>query len=172
MRLFSVSTATAAALALLTTALAARADTATITVSGRVLPGTCTLADLTVPLDDIEAGDVTAGQASGLKPGALNLTGCAGVASGDLSFEATAEAAQDNHWRNSAASSPASGVAVALLEGTSGTTYLQKGDTTTVTVGGASAAKLDVRAGYYRKSGTAMTAGAVSTQVTVTAEYK
>lgn len=171
MKTFS-ATAALLTVALLAAAPPARADTATITVTGRVLPSTCTMGNLTVALDDIEAGDVTPGQASGLKPGVLNFTGCAGVASVDLSFDGTADAAQDNHWQNSAASGPASGVAVALLEGASGTTYLQKGATTTVPVAGASTAKLDVRAGYYRKSGTAMTAGAVSTQVTVTAVYK
>ncbi|WP_343653111.1 fimbrial protein [Stenotrophomonas sp.] len=165
-------TVCALALAGLAVIPAALADTATITVSGRVLPGTCTMANATIALDDIEAADVSLGQASGLKPGALSFIGCVGVSSIDLSFDGTGDATQDNHWQNSASTDAASGVAVALLDGTAGTTYLRNGDSKSVTVAGASSATLDLRAGYYRKSGTLMSAGAVSTQITVTADYK
>ncbi|WP_313139811.1 fimbrial protein [Stenotrophomonas sp.] len=162
----------AVALAGLAIIPSALADTATITVSGRVLPGTCTMANATIALDDIEAADVSLGQASGLKPGTLNFTGCVGVTTIDLSFDGTGDAAQDDHWQNGASSDAASGVAVALLDGPTGTTYLRKGDSKSVIVAGASSARLDLRAGYYRKSGTLMSAGAVSTQITVTADYK
>jgi len=151
----------------------AHADTATITVTGKVLPGTCTMADVPVTLADIDAADLAVGHDNNLTPATLDFTGCVGVASIDLAFDGTADATQDGHWQNQAAPNGATGVAVALLDGTSGSTYLKKGATKTVAVpGGAATAKLDIRTGYYRKAGTLLAAGAVSSQITVTATYK
>lgn len=80
----------------------------------------------------------------------LNFTGCVGVTSVDLTFEGTADAAQDGHWLNQATGG-ATGVAVALLDGTTGNDFLQKGAKKTVAVNGAATAKLDMRVSYYRK---------------------
>ncbi|HEL3781534.1 TPA: type 1 fimbrial protein [Stenotrophomonas maltophilia] len=149
------------------------ADTATITVRGNVLPGTCTIAPtLDVTLDDIDATDLKAGQDNGLKPATLNFTGCVGVGSIVLTFSGTEDAAQDGHWKNGASTGAATGVAVALLDGPTGPTAIKNGDTRNVTVNGAATAKLEMGAGYYRKAGTPLVAGAVSTQITVTADYK
>nr|WP_313226909.1 fimbrial protein [Stenotrophomonas pavanii] len=160
-----------ASLLTLGVAAQAHADSATITVTGKVLPGTCTMANVPVTLADIDATDLKTGHDNGLRPAVLNFTGCVGVTSVDLTFEGTADAAQDGHWLNQATGG-ATGVAVALLDGTTGNDFLQKGAKKTVAVNGAATAKLDMRAGYYRKAGTLLKAGDVSTQITVTADYK
>ncbi|WP_312736386.1 fimbrial protein [Stenotrophomonas sp.] len=160
-----------AALLMLGAAAQAHADSATITVTGKVLPGTCTMANVPVTLDEIDATDLKTGHDNGLKPAVLNFTGCVGVSSVDLSFDGTADAAQDGHWLNQATGG-ATGVAVALLDGTTGSVFLKKGDKKTITINGAATGKLDMRTGYYRKTGTLLKAGDVSTQITVTADYK
>ena len=161
-----------AALLMLGVAAQARADSATITVTGKVLPGTCTMADVPVALDEIDAIDLNKGGEQGLKPAALNFTGCVGVGSIDLAFDGSDDAAQDGHWLNEATGNAAEGVAVALLEGASGSTFLKKGAAKTVPVNGAATATLAMRAGYYRKSGTLLKAGDVTARITVTADYK
>lgn len=150
----------------------AHADSANITVTGKVLPGTCTMGNVPVALADIDATDLKAGHDNGLKPAVLNFTGCVGVGSIDLTFDGTDDAAQDGHWKNGASTGAATGVAVALLDGTTGTAFLKKAAKKTIPVNGAATAKLDMRSGYYRKAGTPLVAGAVSTQITVTADYK
>ncbi|MEG0183692.1 MAG: fimbrial protein [Stenotrophomonas sp.] len=157
---------------LLGAAAQAHADTATITVTGKVLPGTCTMANLPIALTDIDATALKTGHDNNLRAAVLNFTGCVGVANIDLSFDGTDDATQDGHWKNGATTGAASGVAVALLDGTTGATFLKKAATKTIAVNGAATAKLDVRAGYYRKAGTLLTAGTVSTQITVTAAYR
>jgi type 1 fimbria pilin len=149
----------------------ARADSATITVTGKVLPGTCTMADVSIALEDIDATSIKTGYDNGLKPATLSFTGCVGVASIDLSFSGAEDAAQDGHWKNTAVSDAATGVAVALLEST-GDAFLKNNAKKSLTVSGAATARLDLRSGYYRKSGTTLKAGSVGTQITVTADYK
>jgi len=161
-----------ATLLMLGAATHAHADSATITVTGKVLPGTCTMADVPVALDEIDAIDLNKGGEQGLKPAALNFTGCVGVGSIDLVFDGSDDAAQDGHWLNEATGNAAEGVAVALLEGASGSTYLKKGAKKTVTVNGAATATLEMRAGYFRNTGTLLKSGDVSTRITVTADYK
>lgn len=159
-------------LPLLAAAGQAVADSATITVTGRVLPGTCTLTPgIPVVLDEISATDLKSGHDNGLKPAVLAFTGCVGVSSIDLTFDGAVDATQDGHWQNQVADG-ATGVAVALLEGTRGTTFLQKGTKRTITLKGAADGKLDVRAGYFRKAGTLLKAGELSAQITVTAAYR
>lgn len=160
-----------AALLMLGVAGQAHADSATITVTGKVLPGTCTMANVPVTLADIDATDLKTGHDNGLKPAVLNFTGCVGVSTVDLTFEGAADAAQDGHWVNQATGG-ATGVAVALLDGTTGNVFLKKGDKKTITINGAATGKLEMRTGYYRKTGTLLKAGDVSTQITVTADYK
>lgn len=160
----------AAGMVLLAACSLAHADTATITVTGKVLPGTCTMADVPVALADIDATALKDGHENNLAAATLNFTNCLGVTNIDLSFDGSADAAQDGHWQNQATGG-ASGIAVALLDGTTGSTFLKKGGKKTVAVSGTTA-KLDMRAGYYRKSGTTLKAGDVSTQITVTADYR
>ncbi|WP_414554059.1 fimbrial protein [Stenotrophomonas forensis] len=151
----------------------AHADSATITVTGKVLPGTCTIAPtVAVALDDIDATDLKAGHDNGLKPAVLNFTSCVGVAGIDLTFDGTDDAAQDGHWKNLASTGGATGVAVALLEGTAGDVFLKKAAKRSVVVNGATTAKFDMRTGYFRDASTPLTAGTVSSQITVTAAYK
>lgn len=148
---------------------AAHADQVTLTISGRVLPGTCTLAAPAITLDPVKADEMTVGD-NKLKAGALNFTGCVGVASATLSFDGTAADGDAQRWKNIAATDAASGVSVSLLEGASGTTYLKNGDTRTLVVNGATAT-FPLRAGYYLPSTTGINAGAVETTITVTADY-
>jgi len=148
----------------------ARADSATIDVTGKVLPGTCKMANVPVTLDEIDATDLKAGHENGLKFAILDFTDCLGVTSIDLTFDGTADASQDGHWQNLSVGG-ATGVAVALVEGTTDD-FLKKGAKKTITINGAAAGKLDLRTGYYRKPGTLLKAGDVSTQITVTADYK
>ncbi|AWH45085.1 fimbrial protein [Stenotrophomonas sp. ZAC14A_NAIMI4_1] len=159
------------AMLMLATMGQARADSATIDVIGKVLPGTCTMANVPVALDEIDAVDLGTGGEHGLKPAVLNFTGCLGVTSVELTFDGTADATQDGHWQN-LSTGGATGVAVALLDGTTGNVFLKKGATKAVTINGAAAGRLDMRTGYYRKAGTLLKAGDVSTQITVTADYK
>lgn len=156
---------------LLLTPVAAFADTATLTISGRVLPGTCTLAAPAITLDPVKADEMTAATPSKLKTGALNFTGCVGVSRARLSFDGTAADGDAQRWKNTAATTPATGVSIALLSGTSGNTYLKKGDADIpVAVTGATAS-FALRAGYYIATTSGINAGNISTEIVVTAAY-
>ena len=163
---------TVAFTALAALASLASADTATLTISGRVLPGTCTLSAAPIALDPVKASDLTPGADSAIKAGALEFSGCVGVSKAVLSFAGTAADGDAERWKNTAASDPASGVSIALLAGTTGNTYLKNGDTgIEVPVTGASA-RYDLRAAYYAPVGQARVAGEVSTEIVVTADYQ
>lgn len=149
---------------------AAFADTATLTITGRVLPGTCTLAAPAIALDPIKADEMTQGD-NKLKAGALNFTGCIGVAKATLSFDGTAADGDAERWKNTASADAASGVSIALLAGASGATYLKKGDSVDLVVSGATAT-YPLRAGYYLPSASGINAGMVQTEVVVTADYQ
>lgn len=149
---------------------AAFADTATLTISGRVLPGTCTLAAPAITLDPIKADEMTLGD-NKLKAGALNFSGCIGVVKATMSFDGTAAAGDPERWENTAATDAASGVSIALLAGASGATYLKKGDSVDLAVSGASAT-YPLRAGYFLPSTSGVSAGAVQTEVVITADYE
>jgi type 1 fimbria pilin len=158
--------------ALLVTPQLALADTATLTISGRVLPGTCTLVDTSIALDPVKASDLTPGADSQIKPGALAFNGCVGVSKAVLSFAGTAADGDAERWKNTAATDPASGVSISLLAGTTGNTYLKDGDTgIDVPVTGATA-RYDLRAAYYAPAGAPLRAGEVSTEIVVTADYE
>ncbi len=159
--------------ALLAAAPVALADSATLTISGRVLPGTCTLtAAPKIDLDPVKASDLTPGADGQIKAGALEFTGCVGVSKAVLSFAGTAADGDAERWKNTATTDPASGVSISLLAGTTGTTYLKDGDTgIDVPVTGATA-RYDLRAAYYVPTGAALSAGDVSTEIVVTADYE
>ncbi|WP_286069705.1 fimbrial protein [Stenotrophomonas sp. 57] len=158
--------------ALLAAAPLALADTATLTISGRVLPGTCTLTDATIALDEVKASDLTPGTDSQIKAGALEFTGCVGVSKAVLSFAGTAADGDATRWKNTATADAAGGVSISLLSGTSGSTYLKDGDTgIDVPVTGATA-RYDLRAAYFLPTAQAPSAGLVSTEILVTADYE
>lgn len=158
--------------ALLVAAPVALADSATLTITGRVLPGTCTLTDATIALDPVKASDLTPGTDAQIKAGALEFTGCVGVSKAVLSFDGTAADGDAERWKNTAATDPASGVSISLLSGTTGNTYLKDGDTgIDVPVTGATA-RYDLRAAYHAPTGAALSAGEVSTEIVVTADYE
>lgn len=149
----------------------ASADSAMLTISGRVLPGTCTLEAPPIRLDSIKADELVVGN-NGLKASALNFTGCVGVSKALLSFRGTAADGDAQRWKNTASTDPAAGVSVALLAGASGNTYLKNGDTgIEVPVTGATAS-YSLRAGYYAAALTGLQAGDVRTEITVTADYE
>ncbi|MEN5286314.1 fimbrial protein [Stenotrophomonas lactitubi] len=158
--------------ALLAAAPLALADTATLTISGSVLPGTCTLTDARIDLDPVKASDLTPGSDSQIKLGALEFTGCVGVAKAMLSFAGTAADGDANRWKNTEATDPASGVSISLLAGTTGNTYLKDGDSgIDVAVTGATAS-YPLRAGYFASPGAVIGAGEVRADITVTADYE
>lgn len=149
----------------------ALADTATLTISGTVLPGTCTLAAPPVTLDPVKADEVVQGD-NALRQSALNFTGCVGVSKATLSFSGTAADGDAARWKNTAGTDPAGGVSVALLAGASGNTYLKDGDTgIEVPVTGATAS-YTLRAGYYVAAVAGIQPGAVQTDIIVTADYE
>ncbi len=144
---------------------------ATLTISGRVLPGTCTLAAPAITLDPVKADEMTPGAANRVKAGALNFTGCVGVSRARLSFDGTAADGDPERWKNTAATTPATGVTVALLAGATGNTYLKKGDADIpVAVSGATAS-YPLRAGYFIPNTSGINAGSISTEIVVTAAY-
>ncbi len=155
---------------LLAIAPLALADSTTLTISGRVLPGTCTLAAPPIALDPVKADEMTVGD-NKLKAGALNFTGCVGVMRARLSFDGTAADGDPERWKNTATTDAATGVGIALLAGNTGTTYLKNGDSDTVTVTGTTAS-YPLRAGYYLPSTSGINAGVVSTEIVVTAAYE
>ena len=163
-------TCLAAALALTVAAPAARADQATLTLSGRVLPGTCVLTAPATALPDIKANALTDGSST-LQTVTLRLDACAGVRQASLDFDGTEEPGNPQVWKNTAVSGAASGVAFAILDGTSGTTFVRKGSTLTVPVSGASATKA-IRVGYFKPAGAGVNAGALSAEITITAAYQ
>ncbi|EMR0602407.1 TPA: fimbrial protein [Stenotrophomonas maltophilia] len=144
---------------------------ATLTISGHVLPGTCTLAAPAITLDPVKADEMTPGAANRVKAGALNFTGCVGVSRARLSFDGTAADGDPERWKNTAATTPATGVTVALLAGATGNTYLKKGDADIpVAVSGATAS-YPLRAGYFIPNTSGINAGNISTEIVVTAAY-
>lgn len=157
---------------LLAAAPLALADSATLTITGRVLPGTCTLADAQISLDPVKASDLTPGADAQIKAGALEFTGCVGVSKAVLSFSGTPADGDAERWKNTAATDAADGVSISLLSGTTGSNYLKDGDTgIDVPVTGATA-RYDLRAAYHAPTGSSLSAGEVSTEIVVTADYE
>jgi len=144
---------------------------ATLTISGRVLPGTCTLADAAITLDPVKANDLTQGD-NLLKTGVLNFTGCVGVTKAVLSFDGTAADGDAARWKNTATTDAADGVSIALLAGATGTTYLKRGDTGIEVPVTGTTASYALRAGYYLPVLGGLRAGAVQTGIVVTAAYE
>ncbi|WP_313445847.1 fimbrial protein [Stenotrophomonas indicatrix] len=157
--------------ALLAVAPNAFADSATLTISGRVLPGTCTLDAPAITLDPVNANDLTQGD-NLLKAGVLNFTGCVGVAKAVLTFDGTAADGDAARWKNTASADAADGVSIALLAGTTGSTYLKRGDTGIDVPVSGTTASYALRAGYYLPVLGGLTAGAVQADIVVTADYE
>ncbi|MFG6069073.1 fimbrial protein [Stenotrophomonas indicatrix] len=158
--------------ALLASAPAALADTATLTISGRVLPGTCTLTAAPIALDPVKASDLTPGADSQIKSGALEFIGCVGVTKAVLSFAGTPADGDATRWKNTEATDPASGVSISLLSGTTGSNYLKDGDTGIEVPVTGTTARYDLRAAYYLPTAAVPEAGGVSTEIVVTADYQ
>lgn len=146
-------------------------DTVTLTISGKVLPGTCTLAAPAIMLDPVGADEIVDGD-NKLKAGALNFTGCVGVSKATLSFDGTAASGDPERWENTAPSDAATGVSVALLAGASGSSYLKKGDTGIDVPVTGTTASYPLRAGYYVASAAAAGPGDVRAEIVVTADYQ
>lgn len=161
--------ATAAALCL--SASSALADQATLTITGRVLPGTCTLVAPDIDLDPIKADELVQGD-NKLKAGTLDFTGCVGVGKAKLSFAGTAADGDADRWKNTATTDAADGVSVALLAGATGSTYLKNGDTGIEVVVSGATASFPLRAGYHLPAVAGVSAGAVQTEIVVTADYE
>ena len=145
---------------------------ATINVTGRILPGTCTFQAPTLPaLAPLKASDLVTGGIAGTQLSTLEFINCAGVGFIDLTFTGMADPAQDGNWQNTATVTPATGVAVALLYGNTGTDYVKNTDNRTLTVSG-DTASTPFRYGYYTTVPAAAAAGTVSAMITVTTTYR
>ncbi len=104
------------------------ADQVTLAITGRVLPGTCTLVAPAIALDPIRVDELAPGD-NKLKAGTLEFIGCVGVSKAVLSFDGAAATGDPERWENTATTDAAAGVSVALLAGATGSSYLKKGDT-------------------------------------------
>ncbi|MDI9273899.1 fimbrial protein [Stenotrophomonas sp. PFBMAA-4] len=152
----------------------AHADSATLTFTGNVLPGTCTVTpNVAVTLDDIQLPELRPGNVNldHQKPAVLHFTNCVGVSTVEVTFDGTADPTQGGQWKNLAVGG-ATNVAVILLEGASGNTTLSKGMKRMVAIGGAAIGRLDMRTSYYNHPGTVPTPGDVTAQITVIADYR
>ena len=149
----------------------AMADTAALSIDGRVLAGTCTLTAPALALASIKADELVPGDNT-LTAGALEFSGCIGVTKAVLSFDGVAADGDPLRWKNTAASTPATGVSIALLEGTNGSRYLKKGDTGIELVVSGATARFPLRAGYYLVGGSGVNAGLVHASIVVTAAYQ
>lgn len=156
--------------ALLATAPLAHANT--LTISGRVLPGTCTLAAASITLDPVKASDLVAGADGQIKAGALQFTGCIGVTKAVLSFAGTPADGDATRWKNTETTDPAGGVSISLLSGTSGSNYLKDGDSGIDVIVTGATARYDLRAAYFLPTAGVPEAGGVSTEIVVTADYQ
>ncbi len=87
---------------------ASPASSQTLSISGRVLPGTCALATPAITLDSVKADALNVGN-NNLKTSNLNFTGCIGVTKALLSFDGTAAEGDALRWKNTATSEPAKG---------------------------------------------------------------
>ncbi|MBA0446637.1 fimbrial protein [Stenotrophomonas maltophilia] len=166
-----VALRSATLVALVAVAPTVLADTATLTISGRVLPGTCVMNAPAMTLDPIKANELSQGD-NQIKAGRLDFSGCVGVTKAKLSFSGTAADGDAARWKNTADTDPAEGVSIALLAGTTGSTYLKDGDTGIEVVVTGATASYALRAGYYLPTLGAITAGAVQADITVTADYE
>jgi len=149
---------------------AARADTATLSITGRVLPGTCVLSALPVKLPDVKANDL-ADLDNHLQATTLSLTSCVGVTSAALAFDGEQDDSDARLWKNTATAGAARGVSFSILEGASGTTYIKKGTTLSVSVSGANASQ-PIRVGYHKQPRQSVSAGVMSADITITASYQ
>lgn len=162
----------ATATALCLSASAVLADQATLTITGRMLPGTCTLAAApTITLDPIKADELVQGD-NKLKAGTLDFSGCVGVSKAMLSFTGTPADGDAERWKNTATTDAADGVSIALLAGAAGSTYLKNGDAGIEVVVSGATASYALRAGYYLPAVSGVSAGAVQTEIVVTADYE
>ncbi len=148
----------------------ALADTATLTITGRVLPGTCVLSVDAVNLPGIKASDLVEGDNS-LQDSAVRLNSCVGVTRATLAFDGVEESSDPQRWKNTATSDAARGVSFSILKGTSGATYIKKSTSLDVTVSGAGSSQ-PIRVGYYKSPGQATSAGLMRAEITITASYQ
>lgn len=161
----------AIAIVLCSSASVARADQVTLAITGRVLPGTCTLVAPAIALDPIRVDELAPGD-NKLKAGTLEFIGCVGVSKAVLSFDGAAATGDPERWENTATTDAAAGVSVALLAGATGSSYLKKGDTGIDIPVTGTTASYALRAGYYATSVGAARQGEVRAEITVTADYQ
>lgn len=147
------------------------ADSATLTITGHVQPGTCTLTAAAVSLPPLRVDQLTHGD-NALTSGTIELTGCVGVRNAELSFDGVVEPGNAEVWKNTADTGAAEGVAVSLLSGEKGAAYLKKGDKVPIAVTGATS-RLSVRAGYHLTAAdpVAVVSGAIRSEILITANY-
>lgn len=151
-------------------AVPASADTTTLTITGKVLAGTCHLDIPPVTLADLPAAEVKAGDL-GMQDGKLDFKTCVAVKKVNLEFTGTAEDGDADHWKNTAAVGAARGIAVVLKDGVANDTLLKSGDKRSYNVSGNNAS-YPFKVGYHHADGAGFTAGAVAASITVNAAYE
>lgn len=152
------------------TLLASPAGAATLSISGQVLAGTCSLTVPPVTLAPLAANTLAAGD-NGLVDFKLGFADCVGVKKAKLKFDGIAAEADAARWKNTAGKGAADGVSVSLLKDLTGDTYIKQGDTVDLAVAGATA-ELPLRAGYFYTKGAVLSSGAVASSITITADYE
>jgi len=155
----------------LTASASAWADSAKLTITGKVLPGTCTLVTAPITLRNMQTGTFQEGD-NAEEPGVLQFEDCIGVTRATLTFDGAAADGDDTRWKNTAGvANAAKDVSISLLKGTSGTSNIKKGDQEPLVVSG-NVAQYLLRAAYHVAAGTQPKAGDVLAEITVTASYE
>ncbi|KOY60670.1 hypothetical protein AM629_18035 [Photorhabdus heterorhabditis] len=162
-----------------TGAVQAASDTATITVTGKVLTNTCTIdsssAEQNITLDDISDRDISKGTAGGTKEVVIVLKNCeAGASSVVVSASGATDADDASAFANvkAQAEGGATGVGVYFYQ-TNGTTKFVPSGTVTQTskLTPSQDNTLTYKASYVGTKDT-VTAGAFSTVVNMTFDYQ
>lgn len=162
-------------LLLATSGSVAAQSSTTITVTGSVTPGTCSVAAVPVTIDPVRldqlllvssGGEVTDSR----KPFNIAFTGCSGVSNVDMRFTGTAVAT--NFFANATGTGRATNVAVQLNR-VSGTTHTRiiPGGTHSAAISGVGHTQ-NMSVALARPNATAPTVGTVQTQITVNLTYR
>lgn len=146
----------------------ARADTATLTVTGTILPGTCKLTISPVTLAPLKADQVVGGD-QGMVEGALKFGGCVGVTKAQLTFTGAAEGT--DYWKNQAGGMAAAGISLVLKDGEKFDALVKPNGARTLNVA-TDTASHPFKVGYHHVDNADFTTGDVKADITVTATYE
>lgn len=148
----------------------ALADTATLTINGKVLPGTCVLDISAVKLPDLNAADVKEGDLK-MTDAAVNFKNCVAIKKINLEFTGAAADADAEHWKNTApGDGAAQGLAVVLKDGAKFDVNLKNGDKRSLAASATNSYPFKV--GYHHAKNAEFSSGNVVASITVKATYE